>query len=106
MKYVIATVSACLLFTGCASNPNAHNHLEDFTVGQRQMTRTITWRVVPDDQVEPMCQQITGGRFAKNYILACAAWRGNSCTVITGTNTDTALLGHEIRHCYDGDFHD
>lgn len=108
MRYLIAAVTASVIFTGCATNPsfNAYEHHEDFTVAQREMTRNITWRVVPNNRVAEICQIKTQGRFAGKRILACAVWQGNQCTVITGTDTDTAVLGHEIRHCYDGDFHD
>lgn len=29
----------------------------------------------------------------------------NTCTIITGKNTDQDTLGHEARHCFQGRFH-
>jgi hypothetical protein len=41
---------------------------------------------------------------------ACSFWdpavnRTNVCTIITGKNTDQDTVGHEVRHCFQGNFH-
>jgi hypothetical protein len=46
-----------------------------------------------------------------NKMDACAFWsdpsanRTNVCTIITGKNTDQDTVGHEVRHCFQGNFH-
>lgn len=40
--------------------------------------------------------------------LACAIWQPatNSCLIVTKPNTTHTALGHELRHCFEGHFHD
>ena len=40
-------------------------------------------------------------------IKGCATYdlKNHQCTIVTGKNTDTSTLGHELRHCFDGSFH-
>jgi len=39
--------------------------------------------------------------------LACAVWNKSTqeCTIVTGTTTSHMVLGHEVRHCFEGHFH-
>jgi hypothetical protein len=37
---------------------------------------------------------------------ACARWSGNRCTVITKPGVYYHVFGHELRHCFEGPFHD
>ena len=37
--------------------------------------------------------------------VACAYWDNNSCVIITHLKTTTHTLGHEIRHCFQGEWH-
>lgn len=55
------------------------------------------------------CARITGipiGAFSRP--MACAFWnvRRNECTVVTPELTAYNYIGHELRHCYEGAFHD
>jgi hypothetical protein len=40
-------------------------------------------------------------------VLACAGWSEDrkECTIITGKNPPTQVLGHELRHCFEANFH-
>jgi hypothetical protein len=40
-------------------------------------------------------------------IAACAGWdqTTNTCVVVTGSQTSHQVLGHEVRHCFEGNFH-
>ena len=42
-------------------------------------------------------------------IDACTFWErtplGNSCTIVIPEKTNNDTLGHEVRHCFQGDFH-
>jgi hypothetical protein len=46
-----------------------------------------------------------------NPVLACAFWDWDKtrkeavCTVYTGAETSMHILGHEMRHCFQGTFH-
>ncbi len=39
--------------------------------------------------------------------LACAVWHAESkqCTIYTGRQTTHGVIGHEVRHCFEGHFH-
>ncbi len=39
------------------------------------------------------------------HVIACAIRQGLRCTIYTKRTLDLATLGHEIRHCYEGDWH-
>jgi len=45
-----------------------------------------------------------------NYAVeACSFWSklpvGNSCTIITARTANFHTIGHEVRHCLQGDYH-
>lgn len=55
------------------------------------------------------CSRITGIPVsATSRPMACAFWnvRRNECTVVTPELTAYNYLGHELRHCFEGAFHD
>jgi hypothetical protein len=45
----------------------------------------------------------------KITVDACSFWDkglfGDSCTIISEIKTSMAILGHEMRHCFQGSFH-
>lgn len=114
MNLKTLSIVASVLMSGCSvlSAPNVETWEytgEAITVKAiRDQTRQIKWLQVPNDQVQAICLRVTKGRFGTKRIAACASWNQTekTCTVITGMETTTSNLGHEIRHCYDGDFHD
>lgn len=55
------------------------------------------------------CSRITGIPVsASSRPMACAFWniRRNECTVVTPELTAYNYVGHELRHCFEGGFHD
>ncbi len=55
------------------------------------------------------CSRITGIPVTPNSRpMACAFWnvRRNECTVVTPELTAYNYIGHELRHCFEGAFHD
>jgi hypothetical protein len=80
-------------------------------------TSTIKW--VSVDNVFEACdiesrKRGNGGfaRLGKGLKMdGCAFWgevtanKTNVCTVITSKNTDHDTLGHEVRHCFQGNYH-
>ena len=55
------------------------------------------------------CARITGIRVTPtSKPMACAFWnvRRKECTVVTPLVTAYNYLGHELRHCFEGAFHD
>lgn len=55
------------------------------------------------------CARITGMAITPvSRPMACAFWnvRRKECTIVTPTLTGYNYLGHELRHCFEGAFHD
>jgi hypothetical protein len=55
------------------------------------------------------CARITGIPVTPtSRPMACAFWnvRRKECTVVTPTVTGYNYVGHELRHCFEGAFHD
>ena len=67
----------------------------------------LTWEVRED--VGEYCQkkQSKGGNLQLVQPIACAVWvkATSECKVITGPNPNHLVLGHEVRHCFEGHFH-
>jgi hypothetical protein len=80
-------------------------------------TSTIKWIQV--DNVFEACDTESknrgNGGFARlgsgQKMDGCSFWsnpapnKSNMCTVITAKTTDHDTLGHEVRHCFQGNFH-
>ena len=67
----------------------------------------ISWEVRPD--AAEYCAQIlkaTGAAMAAPAV-ACATWskKTHRCTIITTPNPNHVVIGHEVRHCFEGHFH-
>lgn len=55
------------------------------------------------------CARITGLPVTPtSRPMACAFWnvRRQQCTIVTPIETGYNYLGHELRHCFEGAFHD
>jgi hypothetical protein len=55
------------------------------------------------------CSRITGIPISfASRPMACAFWniKRNECTVVTPEVTGINYVGHELRHCFEGAFHD
>lgn len=67
---------------------------------------TITWQTV--DNVQAACEaesrKVGNGGFGY-AVQACSFWQQNTCTIITGKSTSIHTLGHETRHCFQGNYH-
>jgi hypothetical protein len=76
---------------------------------------TVVWQKVADPHAA--CQKLDGNRKQVFAIQGCSKWSDSSngkrvCTVYTRApknEMDTqafATLGHEVMHCFDGNWHD
>ena len=82
-----------------------------FNASKRMTSKAnIEWKLV-DDPVQE-CQKESKRRGLggfKGKVYACTFWdegiRSNTCTIITGKETNMHQLGHEVRHCFAGAFH-
>ena len=91
---------------------------EKFSADSNLVTSsTISWILA--DNVFEACDsesKIRGnGGFPKldkgTKMDGCSFWsnpsvnKTNVCTIITAKNTDQDTVGHEVRHCFQGNFH-
>ena len=80
---------------------------EAFVADPKDTPSVIRWVVVPDPDRECRALQGDFSRESKQgKIRACAKWTSKTCTIYTAPETSHALLGHELRHCFEGKFHD
>ena len=90
---------------------HAHAYKEDphqsFPTSKNTTNKTtITW--TPVDNVQKRCEaeshkRVFGGF---NYpVEACSFWASNTCQIVTAKFVNFHTLGHEVRHCFQGEFH-
>ena len=68
-------------------------------------TTKVTWTTV-DDVTEECVKLGTKDPRPYQQIAGCALYNQNTCKIITAKSTSMAVLGHELRHCFEGKFHD
>lgn len=96
-----------LLLVSSVAHANWDDPLASFPAGDVQKApMSITW--LPVDNVQKMCdaesRKRSGAAFGYS-VQACSFWEGNSCTIVTSKNPNMGTLGHEMRHCYQGNWH-
>lgn len=107
-------LSACQTMTVEQSDQAQHPTFSPLSPDQRIMnTVTIKWDVRED--AAEFCaksmrvRSLQPGRELAFTTppMACAIWYvpGKECTVITSKKVSHAVLGHEVRHCFEGHFH-
>lgn len=107
---------ACLALGACQSMPADYvraseiGSFEAKSPDKRVMNVVkLRWEVRED--VAAYCAKATGmGREAAYTTppLACAIWSvaARECTIVTSRVTTHLALGHEVRHCFEGRFHE
>jgi hypothetical protein len=96
-KLAVVTVS---LLTACSTTPTT----SPFFYSQ---TTVVQWRKVVN--VNEYCRQAMPDKKLKanEVYQGCAFWSKvePKCTIITGYKDDLAVIGHELKHCFNGAFH-
>jgi hypothetical protein len=106
MLFISAALVAC---NGTMIKPPAVDleYFEPLSKNKRIMeTSKINWQ--PREDVHTLCARITGIPITPYSLpMACAYWNvvRKECTVITGRQYGINYLGHEARHCFEGNFH-
>ena len=67
----------------------------------------LSWDIRPD--ASEVCAKLSKKSQTSNgpAPVACAVWTvaKKHCTIITTPNPNHVVLGHELRHCFEGQFH-
>ena len=103
-KFVIGLLAA---FSISAHASGSHDL--EFVAKERYEDVMIGW-VIADDvaQTCTMAFTLSGNRVKYNpNILACAVANHNmnTCVIYTAQKLSLAVLGHEVRHCFEGAWH-
>jgi hypothetical protein len=105
IQRTIATILAMIAITAHASG----SHDLEFVAQDRYEDVRIAWYVVQDvPQTCAMAGALKGARTRYNpNIIACAVrfLDGQACVIYTARRLSLAVLGHEIRHCFEGAWH-
>ena len=88
-----------LLFTGCATDSFVALSSEQRLTNKPM----VTWEVVED--IDAFCKKRNINIPKDNVVLACAVPTKHYCKIYTAPTTSMAALGHEVRHCFEGDWH-
>ena len=104
MKITALIISLCVATNAMAFNDDPN---KPFGTSNNYTTQsTITWRTVVD--VQKACEAESRKRGFNGFgygVQACSFFDGNQCTIITGKQTTMHSLGHEVRHCFQGNWH-
>lgn len=109
------TIIVALLFTLISTSVNAgdeygtydDNPKKPFDASNHNYeTMLITWKAVKDVNKECNKMRVKRGETPFGFSVdACSSWSGRMCTIITKAKPTMWSVGHEIRHCYEGNWH-
>lgn len=112
---ILASASVLMVLTGCASvqGPTLPvSELETFVPLPKhaRLMNDVKVRWEVRDNVVEVCSRAAKISTAQAWMtppLACAMWNvaSKECVIITGKVVSHVELGHELRHCFEGNFH-
>jgi hypothetical protein len=110
MKKVLAVLGLVVSVNALAYNDDPKELFS--TTKNFTNSSTITW--IPQDNVQKACDKEASKRGFGTYgysVQACSFWDyrkdGSSiCTIFTAKNVNMHTIGHEMRHCFQGPWHD
>ena len=101
MKYLVVLF---LAVTNVWAQPQARPGQHDlaFTALPVYPVKRVEWIVT--DRVDEMCQGFAPLTQGRKYV-ACTKFNDAICIVYTRPNLTLSELGHEMRHCFEGHWH-
>lgn len=101
IKTLIFAIIMSAIFPALAED----DHNVNFTAQKLEYEEMrITWETTND--VVTACNTMMYKKKFNPNVIACAQRSGIVCRVITKPDLNLAILGHEIRHCYEGAWHE
>lgn len=104
----ILTAFAGLLSAACFANAWDNPTKPFSTKANERETMVITWKPVENIQETCVSEYKRRGFPAPDYAVdACSFWNfvTRTCTVYTRKSPTMHDVGHEIRHCFQGNWH-
>ena len=106
MKYLFAVLLTVFSLASQASG----NHDLEFEAQDKYDDVRIGWLVVQDvPQTCAMAGALKGAKVKYNEkVVACAVLfqSSSTCVIYTAKRLSLAVLGHEVRHCFEGAWHE
>jgi hypothetical protein len=108
MKTLIASILA-LSIVGAHATTGWNDPLKPFDATKSRIHKgpiSIEWRLA--DDINAACDRASksfGNNGFNHRIDACAFWWGHKCIIITKKRPTMHDVGHEVRHCFYGDWH-
>lgn len=112
---MLASAGVLMVLTGCASvqGPTLPvSELESFVPvpHHARLMNDVKVRWEVRENVAEVCGRAAKISAAQAWMtppLACAMWNvaSKECVIITGKKVSHVELGHELRHCFEGNFH-
>lgn len=108
--FIFGLCLASGLVSGCASF--ADHEYASFTplqTSERHMHQIrVSWEVRDDADDYCKQRQLDKGVSVTGTHVACAVWsvKHQTCRIVTGQQVSHVVLGHELRHCFEGHFHE
>ncbi len=108
MKQLVAIFAIAIFTTDSVAqewlDPNSRFNAEN----KRSETISLTWRTV--NNIQQACEEESRRRGNTGFgygVEACSFWNksGTECTIITKNKSTLHELGHEVRHCFQGNYH-
>lgn len=77
----------------------------DANLNQRTLS-IVEWRISTDVQKDCEEESQTRKLGGFNYeVAACSFWLNDFCVIITSSQATIHQIGHELRHCFQENFH-
>lgn len=112
---LLASAGVLMVLTGCASMQGPSlpvSELESFipVPSHARLMNDVKVRWEVRENVVEVCSRAAKISTAQAWMtppLACAMWNvaSKECVIITGKKVSHVELGHELRHCFEGNFH-
>jgi hypothetical protein len=104
MKKLLVTLLISYSSASYSFNDDAYKNFD--TSKNTVESMTVIWKAV--DDVQTVCEAESRKRGSRGFgyaVNACSFWEGNVCTVVTKRQVNMHTLGHEVRHCFQGNWH-
>ena len=104
MKKAIAVVAMLVTTNTFAYYEDPHQQF-DMT---HNMTNQMNITFIQTKDVQGTCNKESKQRNLGGFgysVEACSFWSKTECTIITSPTANFHTIGHEVRHCLQGNFH-